>query len=357
MSFKKLLVNQVENAWYGGSQWSRVLAPLLPLYKHSAIKAKVRGQLAARACSLNIPIIVVGNITAGGTGKSPVVTKLAQELVKSGYQPGILSRGYAAKLEDTSYLVSSDDSADYVGDEPLMMALSLPNIPVVVDRDRLRGAQYLQQTSSVDVIICDDGLQHYRLPRDIEIAVLDSERGVGNGYLIPVGPLREPVERLDSVDYVLSNGSTSNLPKELIASIDYEFDICPKAWWRIKTSERIALEGTAIHANEVNTKEVLAISGIGNPKRFHKSLQALGLKPIVVNFPDHHKFTSSDFVNAKKQAKSVDTPIVMTAKDAVKCISFAEPDWFALEIEAALPEQLLKDILVKLHQIKSKKEN
>ena len=267
MSVKNFISQQVEKAWYEGARWSRVLIPLEPVYRRSALKVKVRDQIFASNNPLNIPVIVVGNITAGGTGKSPVVAKLAKELIHRGYRPGILSRGYGAEAHEQPHLVTPLDLASKVGDEPLMLALSLPDIPVVVDRDRLRGAQFLQNENKVNIIICDDGLQHYRLPRDIEILVIDAERGIGNGHLIPVGPLRESVERLTSVDYILSNGNKSALPESLANQVKGEFGLQPKRWRKVATGESIDLEGLfAKESEKMTTKEVLAISGIGNPK-------------------------------------------------------------------------------------------
>ena len=341
MSVRGFISQQVEKAWYEGARWSRALAPLEPIYKRSALKVRVRDQIFAKKNPLNIPVVVVGNITAGGTGKSPVVAQLARDFLDRGYRPGILSRGYKAEVNDQPHLVRPTDLASQVGDEPLMLTLSLPDIPVVVDRDRLRGARFLQNESEVNIIICDDGLQHYRLPRDIEILVIDAERGIGNGRLIPVGPLREPVERLASVDYVLCNGQQSTLPEPLINQVDGEFSLQPKCWRKVATGESIDL-----HA--MQAKEVLAISGIGNPKRFHKSLQALGLSPLAVNFPDHHAFQKADFIEAQKRAANKEVQIVMTAKDAVKCRSFADPDWLYLEVEACLPADLLESNLAKL---------
>lgn len=322
--------------------------PLVPLYRRAALKEKVRGQIAAQNSPLTIPVVVVGNITAGGTGKSPVVIKLARELRARGYKPGVLSRGYGAKLDDQPRRVEIEDCAKDVGDEPLMMANSLrdlENLPVVVDRDRLRGARYLQKECAVDVVICDDGLQHYGLPRDIEIVVLDAERGLGNGLLIPAGPLRESVERLDSVDYVLCNGQKDKLAERLQTRVDFEFSVRPSAWQNLISAGKRQLNDNPVFG------KVLALSAIGNPGRFHQSLQSLGLEPLVKVFPDHHAFTESDF---KFTAEESALPLVMTAKDAVKCREFASDTeaershWWILEVEAELPQTFLDELSEKL---------
>lgn len=345
--FRSFLEQKVEQSWYGDSHWTALLKPLVPLYRRSAAKARVRGQISAKNTPLEIPVIVVGNITAGGTGKSPVVMKLAAELKSRGYSPGILSRGYGARLGDEPRLVSPQDRANDIGDEPLMMALSLPGTPVAVDRDRARGAQFLKSGCGVDLVICDDGLQHYALPRDIEIAIVDSQRGVGNGLLIPAGPLREPVDRLASVDFVLANGARENLPEELGSQIDTEFSVKPSCWRNLLSGDRVSLNDSLLSG------EVLAVSAIGNPERFHQSLKSLGLLPIAKSFPDHHAFKASDFsFNPQESA----CPLVMTAKDAVKCSEFAQANWWVLEVEAKLPEEFIQGLANKLATSTNKEE-
>jgi|TARA_B110000483_G_scaffold216665_1_gene268383 tetraacyldisaccharide 4'-kinase len=340
--FRKKIERQLDRAWYGDAKWSRALLPFEALYARGALKAKIRGQISADNNVLSIPLIVVGNISVGGTGKSPVVIRLAKELKNRGYRPGILSRGYGAQTEVHPRLVSADDEAAKVGDEPLMMAASLPDIPIVIDRDRLRGAQYLKNQSQVDLVICDDGLQHYALPRDIEIVVLDAERGIGNGHLIPVGPLRESVDRLGSVDYILCNGALSSLPSNLSALVNYQFAMQPKSWQSVKTGESKALDQVDLGDS------VLAVSAIGNPGRFHNTLRTLGLQPKALVFPDHHAFKAEELVFA---VRDYGLPLVMTAKDAVKCRSFAYSDWLALQVEAELPEDFIDSLLEKLREL------
>ena len=345
--FRTFLEHKIEQSWYGELHWTELLKPLVPLYRHSATKSRVRGQLSAKHSPLDVPVVVVGNITAGGTGKSPVVLKLAAELTDLGYTPGILSRGYGARLGDSPHLVSHGDSAEDIGDEPLMMALSAPHTPVVVDRDRRRGAQFLKTECGVDLVICDDGLQHYALPRDVEIVILDSQRGVGNGLLIPAGPLRESVDRLASVDFVLANGEKEILSEALSNQIDAVFGVKPKCWRNLETGEPISLDKPPIFGR------VLAVSAIGNPERFHQSLRSLGLDPITKVFPDHYAFQASDFsFNPEESA----LPLVMTAKDAVKCSGFAEANWWSLEVEAKLPEEFLEGLISRLASHMNKEE-
>ncbi len=316
--------------------------PLLPLYRRSALQVKLRGEISAANNPLSIPVVVVGNITVGGTGKSPVVVSLVRELQKRGYRPGVLSRGYGAKVSDAPQVIAEQDSAELVGDEPLMMCQALTDVPVVVDRDRCRGAHYLQSICGVDLVICDDGLQHYALPRDIEILVLDAERGLGNGQLIPVGPLRETPDRLQSVDYVLANGPSAKLPAELVEKIDFEFSVAPKCWRNLLSGEAFGLDEAPLSGR------VLAVSAIGNPARFHKSLFSLGLQAVAVDFPDHHQFKPADFDFPQEQAN---LPLVMTAKDAVKCHAFAKPDWWVLDVEAQLPESFVEPFIRQLDSL------
>lgn len=348
---RNFIERQVEQAWYGDRGWTRALAPLVPLYRQAALKAMVRGQINAQNNPLDIPVVVVGNITAGGTGKSPVVISLAKELRSRGYSPGVLSRGYGSEISDHSYQVSIDDSAIKVGDEPLMMATLLPDMPVVVDRDRSRGAHYLRDRCKVNIVICDDGLQHYALARDIELVILDSKRGIGNGRLIPAGPLRESVERLDRVDFVLANGAKDSLSKELQVKVDYEFSVLPSVWRNLDSEKAYALDQLPISG------KVFALSAIGNPERFYRTLESLGLEIIPQAFADHHKYKQADFdfINALP-----DTPVVMTAKDAVKCKAIGQQlnknNWWVLEVEARLPDAFIEELIEKLKQIESRKK-
>jgi len=227
-----------------------------------------------------------------------------------------------------------------------MMARSLLDVPVIIDRDRPRGANFLKANCDVNLVICDDGLQHYALARDVEIAVLDASRGIGNGQLIPVGPLREPVERLQTVHQVLCNGSKTNLPAELQTQIDYEFELQPVSWRNLATAEIRAIENTPFSG------EVIAVSGIGNPGRFHRTLEGLGLQPKPMVFPDHHKFSDKDF---QLKPRDRDLPLVMTSKDAVKCAGLVEKMgvqaiWWVLEVEAQLPAQFVDALVSQLSQ-------
>lgn len=282
---------------------------------------------------LTVPVIVVGNITAGGSGKTPLVLWLADELLKRGRRPGIVSRGYGGRARGPLAVESGADAAD-VGDEPLLL-VRRSRCPVWVGRDRVAAAQALLGAHpECDLLLLDDGLQHYRLERDVEIAVLD-ERGVGNGWLLPAGPLREPVSRLRQVDLLVSNGA---LQPDLAA-------LAPACF-------RMTLIGSRFHSikdpGEVRGPQaffgppVHAVAGIGDPKRFFDHLRAMGLKVIEHPFPDHHAFRPDDLRFGSGG------PILMTEKDGVKCAGFAPPDTWVLPVQARLQPDPVPWLLEKI---------
>lgn len=261
-----------------------------------------------------IPVIVVGNITAGGSGKTPLVIWIAEFLRSKGWSPAIVSRGYGA-AETAPRAATIASRADEVGDEPILLSRR-GGCPVWVGVDRIEVIRMLRaKHDEVDILILDDGLQHYRVRRDVEIAVLDS-RGVGNGFLQPAGPLREPVWRLGTVDAVVANG----------------FD--RPGWFGMR------LEGDTFHrmtdandrrpARSFAGQKVHAVAGIGDPNRFFLHLVKLGLKPVPHPFPDHHPFTPEDL------EFEPGATVVMTEKDAVKLRHVARPDWWVLPVTARL---------------------
>ncbi|WP_240537007.1 tetraacyldisaccharide 4'-kinase [Marinomonas flavescens] len=293
-----------------------------------------------------IPVVIVGNISVGGTGKSPMVVALCKFLIGHGFKPGIISRGHGVKLINP-IAVNSDSLASQVGDEPVMLARRT-QCPVVVFPQRAEAIKQLLATTDVDVIVCDDGMQHYGLNRDIEIAMVDAQRGLGNGQLLPVGPLREPISRLDSVDYVMSvtDGMTqilSDLNRAvLIASLS--------------SSNLVSLDGkrelSFIDAfREDQDWHIMA--GIGNPDRFLVTLKALGLnKPkSVCWFGDHHNYIENDIPEHGR--------VIMTEKDAVKCQALAikNLDIWYLPVSLALPEAFTATFLQKLQHINNEKRH
>ncbi len=289
-------------AWYGGQRWTRLLVPVAALFRRLAVRRR-RLFLSGRKPGWRapVPVLVVGNIAVGGTGKSPLVIWLARWLKERGLAVGVVSRGYGGRAAYPLH-VDGDTPASQCGDEARLIARRA-QCPVVVDPNRARAVQALLGQESVNVVIADDGLQHYGLARDVEIAVVDGARGVGNGMCLPAGPLREPPSRLAQCDWVISNGVASGLvPGESVMVA------VPTAFVHVATGERVAPERWMADVS----RPVLAVAGIGNPDRFRETLHGLGLSPTMRAFPDHHRFKAADLAGAE------DMVVVVTEKDAEK---------------------------------------
>lgn len=310
----------IDRLWYGRRRPLWLLYPLAWLYR--MVSERRRNQARrVQDVPLPVPVIVVGNLTAGGTGKSPLTSRLVDLLREQGWRPVILSRGYGG--QSAIYPLNVDDSvtADLAGDEPVMLHLET-GCPVVVDPQRKRGALWALEHQLGNILICDDGLQHYALPRDIELAVFDATRGIGNGAGIPVGPLREPLERLSDVDFVVTNGGTL---EDLKHPAKYTMTLEPSGLRNLKTGEVAALD-------RLRGQRVHAVAGIGNPGRFFATLEALGAEVSGRAFADHHKFRPSDLEFEGSGW------LVMTAKDAVKCHDIGGENVWVLSVTATLPE-------------------
>ena len=317
----------LQQRWYGNPGWLYLLWPLELVFRFFAALRRVlyRSKLLA-SWRAPVPVIVIGNITVGGTGKTPVTIAVCELLQRAGFQPGVISRGYGAQPPSTPYAIDISDDASIAGDEPLLIARRT-RCPVVIAPKRAAAAQYLLNQHRCDVLICDDGLQHYALQRDIEIAVVDHARGFGNKHCLPVGPLREPQSRLNRVDVILRNGGDD----------DTAFQITSDAFVQISDGQSIPPRTWCKQHPRVH-----AIAGIGNPQRFFATLRALGCSVIEHTFPDHHAFTADDL------QFDDNLPIVMTEKDAVKCVTFASERCWFLQVRAALPESLGAAIIGKL---------
>lgn len=322
---REIMYRWLTSAWYSNAAWVRLLAPLEAVYVW-AVKRKQRTYLLGQESvwQASVPVIVVGNLTLGGTGKSPLVVNLVKHLQAKGYKPGIISRGYLGKSTNYPLWVSPDTSPLLAGDEPVMLAQQA-DVPVVVDPNRVHAAQYLVNHSDCDIILSDDGLQHLRLGRDIEIIVIDGERGLGNGHCLPVGPLREPAIRLQRVHYAVINGQ----PCEGCPD-GFRMHIQPLYWRHVKTDKTIPCKQWS------NAKRVHAVTGIGNPSRFFNLLTSLGFEIIEHAFPDHHSFEASDIEFAD------DLSVVMTDKDAVKCKPFSGDQHWSLSIESIVEANFYK---------------
>jgi tetraacyldisaccharide 4'-kinase len=293
-----------------------------------------------RRYTVKAPVVIVGNITAGGTGKTPLTIWVARALKAHGMSPGIISRGYRGNVGSTPVVAASDSNPDVVGDEAILLA-NESGCPVVIHPDRVAAAQKVIEIGA-DVIIADDGLQHYRLARDFEIAVIDGHRGFGNGRLLPAGPLREKPARLDSVDKVVVQRRASQAQEVLRRSSDRRpvyFDLKPRSLRRLDGSERGDIADFA-------GRTVHAVAGIGNPDRFFRLLESYGM--IVKEHPlaDHARISRSDITFDD------DLDVIMTSKDAVKC-QFPEAgrNWCMdvdVEFEGGQGDMLLNQILAKI---------
>lgn len=310
------LADRLLAAWYTGHPALALLRPLEALYRW-VVKRKRSRFLNDQRTSYRapVPVIVVGNITVGGTGKTPMILWLIEHCRQRRLRVGVVSRGYGAKPPQLPWRVTADQAAEQAGDEPLLI-VQRTGVPLMIDPDRARAVQALLASENLDLILCDDGMQHYRLARDLELVLIDAARGLGNRRCLPAGPLREPVERLKAADAILFNGAEQDTAE------GFGFRLQPSALVNLRTGERRALDhfsaGQRLHA----------VAGIGNPQRFFNTLQGLGWQPLPHPFADHAQFS------AQNLAFTPPLPLVMTEKDAVKCRSFAAENWWYLAVEA-----------------------
>lgn len=331
----------IQRRWYTQPGWLWLLWPISWLYLGVSTFRRRR----SRPWQAPVPVVVVGNIAVGGTGKTPVVAALVAYLREQGYRPGIVSRGYGGQQREPAAVGIDSDPAQ-VGDEPVLLA-QLCRCPVWVGHERAAVVRALLDAHACDVIIADDGLQHHALGRDIEIVVVDGQRGLGNGCLLPVGPLREPPGRLNDVDWVLVNGGDWDWPGS------QRFHLQPREWVRLE-------DGTHLPLAAGPKGRVHAVAGIGNPHRFFQTLRDLGLQPRMHAFADHYVYRSADLHFDEA------LPIVTTAKDAVKLRrllaagvareertrqSEALPQLWYLAVQAVLPEPFLRSLVERLNEL------
>ncbi len=314
-------MNWWERGWYQQHGLTWLFWPLSLLY---ALIARIRrfayqrGWL--RSFAVEKPVLIVGNLSVGGTGKTPFTLWLCKFLAEQGFRPGIVSRGYGARITEPVRVTSLHSAAD-VGDEPLLLA-SKSQCPVVVCPDRVAAAEYLLQSTDCDIIISDDGLQHYRLQRDLELVLIDGQRGLGNRQLLPTGPLREPVSRLQQVDAMIINSGEFN-------TANYSGKPCYQM--QLKAVEPVALDGKSLWPEPAQA--VTLVAAIGNPQRFVDTVQGCGIEiKQTVFFRDHFAFDETSLM-------TIEGPLLMTEKDAVKCRAFAKPTWFYLPVEANLSDE------------------
>ena len=289
-----------------------------------------------RSFRLNAPVIVVGNISVGGTGKTPLVIWLAGLLREAGYRPGIVTRGYRGASPVWPVTVTAETSANLVGDEAVLLARR-SGCPVMAGPDRVESARRLIE-QGCNVIVSDDGLQHYRLRRDIEIAVIDGARRFGNGLCLPAGPLREPVARLESVHLRVANGAPQ--------AGELGMTLTPSGFYNLaEPGLHAAPEQTPKQfTTQFGNTPVHAVAGIGNPERFFITLRGLGLTVIPHAFPDHHAFQAGELEFGDK------LPLILTEKDAVKCEHFAKTHFWVLAVDARPDTRLGEQILQRLKE-------
>lgn len=324
-----MLQTWLNTLWYGKTKWAILLWPFSLLFRFLLMLRRMAYQCGfLKVTRFPLPIIIVGNLTVGGTGKTPLVLYVVKQLQQQGFKPGIISRGYAGKLGSQAVLVNSTHSVSDVGDEVTMMTKHC-QCPIVVARKRDAAVAHLLKLTDCNVVVSDDGLQHYALARDIEIVVIDGVRRFGNNYLLPAGPLREPLNRLKQANFVVCNGDPQ--------LNEYGMKLQPQKFINIKYPER---ELSFLKQNKLH-----AVAGIANPCRFFQTLSALGLQFSEHRFPDHHAFQASDFSFANNDT------IVMTEKDAVKCNTFAKENFWYLPVAAECDEKFMLDLVEQVKKV------
>ena len=329
------LERAVQRLWSRCGPPARALWPLSALYCAIA-RHRRRRFLAHPPEPLPVPGIVVGNISIGGTGKTPAVIALCAWLRRQGWRPGVISRGYGGRGLAAPQRVTAHSRPAEVGDEPVLIARRT-GVPVVVSPDRRAAARYLLAQADCDILLADDGLQHYRLARDIEIAMIDGRRRLGNGYCLPAGPLREPPQRLRTVDFILVTDGPPQAGK-------YPLRLRLGDAWSLRDPAcrrpLSAFAGAPVHA----------VAGIGHPERFFVALEAGGLGIVRHPFPDHHRFRPADldFAGAKT--------VLMTEKDAVKCEGLAAADAWAVPADAELPPAFTAALAQRLRNMRHGQE-
>ncbi|RPI45045.1 MAG: tetraacyldisaccharide 4'-kinase [Betaproteobacteria bacterium] len=330
-----MTIERLVGLWYRPPRLAYVLTPLGLIYRSVArLRRALYRWGMLRSTRFAVPVIVVGNITVGGTGKTPLTIWLAESLSARGMAPGVVCKSYAASAVSASRVARRDDPA-VRGDEAVLLASRL-KCPVWSGPDRVATARaMLAARSRVDVVICDDGLQHYPLARDFEIALIDAGRGFGNGLSLPAGPMREPRSRLRSVDALVLNG------EGMVAGVP---DCVP--------TFRMTLQGSCLRnlidparmatPGEFGDKRIAAIAGIGHPERFFDHLRGLGFEFRAYPFPDHYEYRAPDLSLPDAEV------VLMTEKDAIKCARFADARMWVLPVSAQLEGDLLRFVIERI---------
>lgn len=320
----------IARIWSGESPLWRLLLPLSWLYGLVSGGIRLCYKLGLkRAWRAPVPVVVVGNLTAGGNGKTPVVIWLVEQLQQRGIRVGVVSRGYGGKAATYPLLLTADTTSAEAGDEPVLI-FQRTGVPVAVSPVRSDAVKAILAHHDVQIIVTDDGLQHYRLARDVEIVVIDGVRRFGNGWWLPAGPMRERAGRLKSVDAMIVNGGVAR-PGEIPMHLE------PGLAVNLRTGER---------RDVAQLPDIVAMAGIGHPPRFFATLEACGARPQkCVALADHQSLTYSDVSALLAEGQT----LVMTEKDAVKCRAFADDNWWYLPVDAHLsgerPDALLDSLI------------
>jgi len=310
--------NKIRQRWYGSGKvywWHQLGAKIFASLVVARKKIYALGLFKTH--KLKVPVIVVGNITAGGGGKTPMVIWLADHLKSLGYKPGIISRGYGGKRKVEPMFVTANANPAATGDEPLLMAKKT-QLPVMVGKDRGRAAKSLVQNYPINVLVADDGLQHLALGRDAEIVMLDAKWRTGNHMMIPAGPLREPLERLNSVDLVVFKGYIDQ---------QHHYD------FTIDGIHQLNHVNVLKDVADFRNKKVVAMAGIANPDSFFSLLSSVGMAIVKQPLPDHHEITAADFEAHQ------DTMVLITEKDAVKCEGMNLPHVWVVKMKVVMPDK------------------
>ena len=322
-------VDQIfNNQYYKKSSWIYLLIPFsIFFYFFSSLKKYLYKNGFLKTIKIKVPVLIIGNITLGGTGKTPLALDLIEKFLRKGLKPAIISRGYRGSANNiTEVFEFSDVSA--VGDEALLIKTK-SKVPVFIGKDRVSVAKILlKKYPETSIIISDDGLQHHRLARDYEIIVVDSQRQFGNGLIFPAGPMREGISKLKQVDAVVCKGANSN-------SNFYQMKYITKHFKNLLTNKVAIFKG-------IQDKKIVAITAIGNPESFFSTLEGYDLEFKKVTYNDHYLFNKNDFI------KYEDYNIVMTEKDAIKCQKFAMNNFWVLPLETKVDERLFRNILKKV---------
>jgi tetraacyldisaccharide 4'-kinase len=349
-------VHWLQQHWYRITPLHLILFPISLVFRVLvALRRELYHNGIMTSHQLLLPVIVVGNISVGGTGKTPLTLALAQQLIERGWHPLIISRGYGRSLSRAQQVNLSSPPAQ-VGDEPLLMA-QRDICPVWVGADRVATARAaLQVHPQCDVVLCDDGLQHYRLQRDAEIAVIDGARGFGNGLMLPAGPLREPVSRLQTVDAVVVNVQArfphpNPLPEgegtnESLREFQFDGGNAPAGQYAMRLTGAVFYNllnpGQTATPADFQQSNNHAVAGIGHPQRYFQHLETLGVTFTPHAFPDHHPYRAAELSFTDCDA------ILVTEKDAVKCAAFADARYWVLRVDAQIDPALIDHLLRKI---------